>query len=286
VPGEPTPPSDYSPRKQRRSDRRAGVEELGRGRSLVLRSALITTLLALFAAIVGAALLRGASQANRVSMPDAGAGRAKAIGAVFTMSAGHLGRHFCSGSVVNSRAGDLVLTAAHCVSHPGQMAFVPDYSNGHEPFGVWLVSRVIVDRNWKSSSDANDDFAFLTVHRAGAKTSLQDLTGAEVLGIGERAGQTVTVAGYPDDLSTQISCQNVAMAFGPTQLQFDCGGFADGTSGSPFLTSVTSAGGTGVVIGVIGGYEQGGLTPSVSYAARFGPSMAALYETAMAEAGP
>jgi hypothetical protein len=32
------------------------------------------------------------------------------------------------------------------------------------------------------------------------------------------------------------------------------------------------------VVGVIGGYEQGGLSPSVSYAARFETNMAALYK--------
>jgi len=39
-----------------------------------------------------------------------------------------------------------------------------------------------------------------------------------------------------------------------------------------------------MVIGVIGGFEQGGLTPSVSYAARFGPRAELLYRTAEAEA--
>jgi V8-like Glu-specific endopeptidase len=246
---------------------------------------LLSTALAIIAAILGVTLLPGRGLTRGLPTPDAASGKAPAVGAVFRMSGGHLGQHFCSGSVVNSPSGDLVLTAAHCMSGGDRLAFVPDYSNGHEPFGVWPVTRVVVDQNWRSSADPNDDFAFLIVHRPAARVSLQDLTGAEVLGIGASAGQTVTVAGYPDGLSTQISCQNVASAFGPAQFQFDCGGFADGTSGSPFLTSVTSAGGTGVVIGVIGGYEQGGLTPSVSYAARFGSNMAALYKTAIAEAG-
>jgi hypothetical protein len=33
---------------------------------------------------------------------------------------------------------------------------------------------------------------------------------------------------------------------------------------------------------VIGGYEQGGDTPDVSYAAAFGPAVAALYQRAQA----
>ncbi len=284
MPAERTGTGEDSQQKPRRSKHRARAAEFSRGRALVLMSALMTALIAVIGAIVGVGLLSSPSQAARVSMPDAGAGDSRTVGALFTVSAGGLGQHFCSGSVVDSPAGDLVLTAAHCVSGRSQIAFVPDYSNGHEPYGVWLVSRVTVDQNWQSGSDPNDDFAFLTVYQTGAKASLQDLTGGETLDIGAPAGQTVTVAGYPDDLSTQISCQNVATAFSSSQLQFDCGGFPDGTSGSPFLVGSVSPGKPGEVIGVIGGYERGGLTPSVSYAARFGPSMAALYKTVIAEA--
>ena len=39
------------------------------------------------------------------------------------------------------------------------------------------------------------------------------------------------------------------------------------------------------MIGVIGGYEQGGSTASVSYAAKFSTRMAALYRTALAAGG-
>src|SRR6516162_6297864 len=60
-----------------------------------------------------------------------------AVGALFTTSAGKLGRHFCTASVVNSPAGDLVITAAHCVSGTSNVAFVPGYDRGATPYGVW-----------------------------------------------------------------------------------------------------------------------------------------------------
>jgi hypothetical protein len=66
------------------------------------------------------------------------------------------------------------------------------------------------------------------------------------------------------------------------QLEFDCGGYTDGTSGGPFLAGVDAQTGQGTVIGVIGGYEQGGLTPQVSYSAMFGENVAALYQAAVA----
>ena len=40
--------------------------------------------------------------------------------------------------------------------------------------------------------------------------------------------------------------------------------------------------GLGTVVGVIGGYQQGGYTDAVSYSAQFGPEIAALYRDATA----
>jgi V8-like Glu-specific endopeptidase len=214
-------------------------------------------------------------------------GQTSTVGALFTTNgSGELENHFCTASVVDSPAGDLLVTAAHCMRNrtASQIAFVPEYADGRHPLGVWRVSRIIMDQDWTATSDADDDFAFLVVHPHG-KVPLQQLTGGEAIGIGVPAGKTVEVAGYPDDLNQLVTCQNTALAFNPTQYQFDCGGFTDGTSGSPLLASVSPLSGIDTVIGVIGGYEQGGDTPSVSYAARFGESLSALYKQALAEAG-
>ena len=79
-------------------------------------------------------------------------------------------------------------------------------------------------------------------------------------------------------------CQNWTKVFTPTQLEFDCGGYPNGTSGGPFLAvRVSQATGQGTVMGVIGGYEQGGDDPAVSYAAEFGRNVSALYKTAEAD---
>ena len=208
-----------------------------------------------------------------------------AVGAMFTMNAGHLGTHFCTASVVASPAGDLVITAAHCVSGAGQRAtyaFAPDYHNGWAPFGIWRVTEVIVDRAWAASADPDHDVAFLVVKQAGSRHSIQYLTGAELLGTGWRPVQVVQVIGYPQGRDLPITCQGTTRAFGPSQMEFDCGGYTNGTSGGPFLARVSPVTGLGTVIGVIGGYEQGGNTPSVSYSPRFGRAVAALYRVAVA----
>jgi len=217
-----------------------------------------------------------------------------AIGALFTTSGGVLGSHFCTASVVDSPARDLVITAAHCVTGRGSMAFVPGYDNGQSPYGVWTVTQVIADHAWTSSSDPDDDVAFLVVSEAGQArapgqvrapgggTRIEDLTGAELLGVGRPRTGLVRVIGYPDSQGQPIACQNRTRAWLAHQLEFDCDGYTGGTSGGPFLAGVDEATGQGTVIGVIGGYEQGGFAAAISYSAAFGPSVRALYATAVA----
>lgn len=207
-----------------------------------------------------------------------------AVGALFTTTGTGLGKHFCTASVIDSPHGDLVLTAAHCVTGTAatRMAFVPGYHAGRAPYGVWAVTRVILDSRWISSAAPDDDFAFLVV-KSPAHGRVQDITGGEQLGAGQPATPTVQVVGYPDGSSAPISCQNRARLFSASQLEFDCGGYADGTSGSPLLANVNRSTGLGTVVGVIGGYEQGGYTSDVSYAARFCARTANLYQVAISK---
>jgi V8-like Glu-specific endopeptidase len=207
-----------------------------------------------------------------------------AVGALFTTSAGRLGKHFCTASVVDSPAGDLVLTAAHCVTGtPGTIDFVPGYDQGPTPYGVWTVTKIYVDQAWSSKSSQDDDFAILRVSRPGSSTPIEDETGAEKLVTGTPAShQLVQVIGYPDAANQPVTCQNRLRKPMRDQLEFDCGGYPNGTSGGPFLSQVDPSTGQGQVIGVIGGYEQGGNTPQVSYSAVLGSNAAALYQRAVA----
>jgi V8-like Glu-specific endopeptidase len=208
-----------------------------------------------------------------------------AIGALFTKSAsGSLQSHFCTASVVDSPKGDLVVTAAHCTNGrtAGQLVFVPDYMNGQEPFGVWSVKSIVVDQDWVSDSNPDHDFAFLVISPDSAGSAIQQVTGGETVTVNQGSKQNVRVSGYPDGLNAPITCSNPVSMFSATQLQFDCGGYTDGTSGSPLLTSIDPATGLGDVIGVIGGYEQGGDTPSVSYAATFTGDLSNLFQKAIA----
>lgn len=222
---------------------------------------------------------------NPVSVPQTGQDfvGTPAVGALFTWSGGRLGSHFCTASVIDSPNGDLVITAAHCVSGTvAEVAFVPGYNAGAAPYGVWNVTRVYVDASWSASSNPDDDVAFLRVGQPGSAVPIEDVTGAERLRTGAPARQLVEVIGYPDSADQAITCRNWTREPMADQLEFDCGGYTDGTSGGPFLAGVDPRTGRGTVIGVIGGYEQGGLTPQVSYSAMFGANVMALYEMAVA----
>jgi V8-like Glu-specific endopeptidase len=212
-----------------------------------------------------------------------------AVGALFSTTGGQLGTHFCTASVVDSPGGDLLITAAHCVrgysqTAPKGLAFVPGYDQGSDPYGVWRVNRIFVDRAWAATADPDDDVAFLTVAQPAGHPGLQSVTGAETLAIGRPADGVLLVMGYPGASDQPITCQNRVGWFSASQMQFDCEGFTDGTSGSPFLADVNLATGTGTVIGVIGGYQQGGDTPDVSYAAALGGNAQSLYDQATAQA--
>ena len=189
-----------------------------------------------------------------------------AVGALFTLSGGQLARHFCTASVVDSPHGDLVITAAHCVAgkSPSQIAFVPGYHGGAAPFGIWLTSAILADSAWRASADPDHDVAFLVVHQAGGSTQVQSLTGGEHLGVDWPTRAWVQVIGYPDGTEQPITCQNESKPLGRHQMEFDCGGYTNGTSGGPFLGRVNPSTGAGTVIGVIGGYEHGGDIAAVS----------------------
>ena len=208
-----------------------------------------------------------------------------AVGALFTTSAGQLGQHYCTASVVDSPAGDLVITAAHCVTGTsGTIEFVPGYDRGDQPYGVWTVTKVYVDQAWKSSSSDSDDFAFLRVSQPGSSVPVENVTGAERLAASTPSSRELVQAiGYPNATNQPVTCQNRLRQPMAGQLEFDCDGYTNGTSGGPFLSEVDQATGQGLVVGVIGGYQQGGDMPQVSYSPVLGANATALYKQAVAD---
>jgi V8-like Glu-specific endopeptidase len=185
-------------------------------------------------------------------------------------------RHFCTASVVNSLTANLVLTAAHCVyfSAPAtNIAFVPAYHYGHEPYGAWPVETITVAAGWQKSHNPDLDFAFLKVAPpAGTHVPIQFVTGGLWLGINQGYVHPIFVIGYNNPEDYPIGCATHSFRYKPVAdtMQFKCRAFWNGTSGGPWITNYNSSTGTGTVIGVIGGYEEGGLVPWTSYSTYFG----------------
>jgi hypothetical protein len=175
--------------------------------------------------------------------------------------------HVCSGSVVHSASGDVVITAAHCIVGNGQgFAFAPGYHDGMFPYGLWPVRHVHVNAAWVRSHDPRHDYAFLTVtpQRIGGKVrTLESVAGSFTLGTAPAPHTGVTMSGYVlGSKDEPLTCSAPAYRTDGYP-SLDCTGFADGTSGGPWVVGTH-------VVGVIGGLHQGGCTPDISYTAPFG----------------
>jgi Trypsin len=176
------------------------------------------------------------------------------------------GSPFCSGSVVRSPGGDIVVTAAHCVyaggSYTAGLSVVPGATGGDRPFGAWHVDRIWVDPHYTGGHDERYDYAFLRVSRSDGRR-IQDATGADTLRVGQPFHlRDVTTTGYPDSGDPggrQLTCrlQTYRSATHPHYREMHCGGYTAGVSGSPWVLLAPGAR-TGDLVGVIGGFNGGG----------------------------
>ncbi|WP_052441784.1 trypsin-like serine peptidase [Streptacidiphilus anmyonensis] len=205
------------------------------------------------------------------------------VGAVFTGGLG--GTHYCTASVIDSPKGNMIVTAAHCLSgDDGDKVFIPGYRDGTAPHGVWPITRTFEDPAWTTGGDPDLDVAFALVAPVNGRTVEQTL-GANRLAVDEGFDHVVTMTGYPGSTDLPITCSDLVDRFSASQMRIDCTGYSDGTSGSPWL--IPGQGGPthdeGTVIGVIGGFETGGYTDDISYSSYFGDRVGDLYREAVAQ---
>lgn len=195
------------------------------------------------------------------------------VGAIF-LGGGNL--HTCTGSVVHSSAGDLILTAAHCLVEGVSTTFVPGFADVAVPSNIWTIDAVYLDPLWVAFKDPRVDYAFARVSRPGGGSIEAQVGSALLLGTAPASGSQVSIIGYAaGGGGTPIGCQNSAGTSPDGYPSFLCSGLVNGTSGAPWITGAT-------VTGVTGGFQGGGCTPWLSYSAPFSERTAALLDRAEA----
>ena len=180
-------------------------------------------------------------------------------------------KHFGTAFVVAGKYGNILMSAAHILNgrSASSIIFAPGYANGQAPYNLWHVHKAYTDSAWQANQSIDDDFCFLKVgaNVQGRVGSLNLLTGAYP--------QTCHVIRYPDGLTSPVQATVQAVWYsGWHRLRFTCDGYPNGTSGSPWIIYGNSA------FGLLGGYQQGGDTPSVSYSPYFSASVRNLYDAA------
>ena len=140
------------------------------------------------------------------------------------------------------------------------------------------------DPSWIVNQDPRADYAFLRIDakgRGGRSVNVEDVVGGDRLVVTGRLAPQVTVVGYPAGTGGgPIICANRPQRQHGFP-RFDCNGYVDGTSGGPWLAVYSSTRGTGDLVGVIGGLQQGGCSPSVSYSPGLDGTTATVFDRAV-----
>jgi hypothetical protein len=196
------------------------------------------------------------------------------VGAIFL---GGRDLHTCTGSVLHSAAGDLVLTAAHCLPGGGPATFIPGFAGSAAPSDVWTLDVLYLDPRWVADKDPRADYVIARVSRADG-ASVEAVVGSALwLGSAPAKGTPVNVVAYAAGVGGMpIGCQASTGVNDGGYPELPCAGLAVGTSGAPWISGST-------VTGVIGGLHAGGCTENLSYSSPFDQHITDLL--ARAEAG-
>jgi hypothetical protein len=199
------------------------------------------------------------------------------VGAVFL---GSKSEHTCTGSVLDSLAGDLIITAAHCLDSSADSYFAPGYAGSGTPAEFWHVDAVYLDPRWVNRHDPAADFAIARVGHGESAPAIGTLEehagGGFVLGSAPGPDETVQVMGYPSgDGGVPVRCSGATARAEQGFPSVRCPGLVDGTSGSPWIAGSE-------VRGVVGGFQGGGCAfNDLSYSAPFDIQIRVLYQRAL-----
>src|SRR6202034_1173726 len=137
--------------------------------------------------------------------------------------------HACTGSVLHSVAGNLLLTAAHCLSAGGPARFVPGFASNAAPDDMWSVDAMYLDPRWLANNDSLDDYAIARVSRP-AGGSVEALVGSALtLGTAAARDTQVTVVASPAGVGgLPIGCNANTGLSDDGYPELQCAGLVDG----------------------------------------------------------
>lgn len=141
-------------------------------------------------------------------------------GRVFVRQAGQRG--YCSGTAINSPSRQLVLTAGHCVNSgpvdgtrhsfwSRYLEFVPAYSSGAAPFGVFVAQRrsVYALSPWTTRGNPTFDMGAFLVYPNAAAQNLADAVGGGVtIALDQSRNQQFQTFGYPGRIELLQQCDS------------------------------------------------------------------------------
>jgi V8-like Glu-specific endopeptidase len=195
----------------------------------------------------------------------------------------------CSASTVNSNGKDTVITAGHCVygslggEVPGEgwhtnWIFVPDYSNGYAPYGVWTARQLWTLTNYVYYQDEGDDIGAAVINTNYWGQHIVNVVGGQGFAWNWPASEYVYDFGYPQ--APPFNGQTLQYCNGSefswygisSTMGLPCN-FTGGSSGGPWLMYF------GGEFGYINGVNDFGYSslPGYIFSAYFGNNAAALY---------
>lgn len=182
----------------------------------------------------------------------------------------------CTGTVINSDSGLVVVTAAHCIFDDDtrdwyeRIAFSPGYEEHDAPFGTWVAESWWVpdqylesNERWLDGADDNGwmgfDFGFIRFAPQDGRT-LEDAVGGQGVSFTAETNGAV-IAGYPgnDPFDAEVLryCADHRLSYGAggdANYGASCT-MGDGASGSAFVSNVDPGTGAGHITAV---YSNGG----------------------------
>ena len=208
-------------------------------------------------AAVGASA-RGFGKFTSNAVPDPTVFPNTANGKIFGKIKG-VGQYTCSASVVHGKNESTLFTAGHCVKEPGEpypskLVFVPAYTEGNAPLGIWKAKTVFTQRAWLAGN-INYDYAAVVVKPNGGQT-LESIAGSKGFAADVPVKKkSLHAVGYPfnkNRTETMWECRGKFGGYdpgyrkpGPKPIGFGCD-MKSGASGGgwtipgDYLASVTS----------------------------------------------